>query len=71
MLRLRKSFFTKLVSRYSEPHRFYHTLQHMRECFSVLAPASHLARRRAELLTNRVEADHEKGRLARPKHWID
>jgi predicted metal-dependent HD superfamily phosphohydrolase len=34
---------TELVGRYSEPHRFYHTLQHLRECFSALEPASHLA----------------------------
>jgi predicted metal-dependent HD superfamily phosphohydrolase len=40
---------TELVARYSEPHRFYHTLQHLRECFSALAPASHLARCLAEV----------------------
>ena len=33
---------TEIVARYSEPHRFYHTLQHLRECFSVLDLASHL-----------------------------
>ena len=40
---------TELVARYSEPHRFYHTLQHLRECFSVLDSASHLAGRLAEV----------------------
>jgi predicted metal-dependent HD superfamily phosphohydrolase len=39
----------ELVARYSEPHRFYHTLQHLRECFSALAPASHLAKRLASV----------------------
>ena len=34
----------ELVARYSEPHRFYHTLQHLRECFSALDPTAHLAR---------------------------
>ena len=40
---------TEIVARYSEPHRFYHTLQHLRECFSVLDLASHLARRLGEV----------------------
>jgi predicted metal-dependent HD superfamily phosphohydrolase len=40
---------TDLVARYSEPHRFYHTLQHLRECFSMLEPASHLASRIGEV----------------------
>jgi predicted metal-dependent HD superfamily phosphohydrolase len=35
----------EVIARYSEPHRFYHTLQHLRECFDALDPASHLARR--------------------------
>jgi predicted metal-dependent HD superfamily phosphohydrolase len=38
-----------LVARYSELHRFYHTLQHLRECFSMLEPASHLASRIGEV----------------------
>lgn len=44
-----EALFVELVGRYSEPHRFYHTLQHLRECFSVLEPASHLAGRLAEV----------------------
>ena len=44
-----EELFHELVARYSEPHRFYHTLQHLRECFSVLAPASHLAKRLPEV----------------------
>jgi predicted metal-dependent HD superfamily phosphohydrolase len=44
-----EKLFHELVARYSEPHRFYHTLQHMRECFSVLALASHLASRPVEV----------------------
>lgn len=33
----------QLVARYSEAHRAYHTLQHLRECFEHLAPAGSLA----------------------------
>lgn len=33
----------QLEARYAEPHRAYHTLQHLRECFEQLAPASKLA----------------------------
>jgi predicted metal-dependent HD superfamily phosphohydrolase len=44
-----EELFHELVARYSEPHRFYHSLQHMRECFSVLGPASHLAKHLAEV----------------------
>jgi predicted metal-dependent HD superfamily phosphohydrolase len=39
----------ELVARYSEPHRFYHTLQHLRECFAALEPASHLTDRLGEI----------------------
>jgi predicted metal-dependent HD superfamily phosphohydrolase len=38
-----------LVERYSEPHRFYHTLRHLDECFIALAPAAHLARHLGEV----------------------
>ena len=44
-----EALLAELARRYSEPHRFYHTLQHLRECFSMLEPASHLARRLAEV----------------------
>lgn len=44
-----EALLAELAHRYSEPHRFYHTLQHLRECFSVLEPASHLALRLAEV----------------------
>ena len=44
-----EELFQQLVARYSEPHRAYHTLQHMRECFSALAPASHLAKSLSEV----------------------
>jgi predicted metal-dependent HD superfamily phosphohydrolase len=33
----------ELTARYAEPHRAYHTAQHLRECFSALEPASFLA----------------------------
>jgi predicted metal-dependent HD superfamily phosphohydrolase len=38
----------ELLGRYSEPHRAYHTLQHLDECFAALEPARHLAERLAE-----------------------
>ncbi len=41
--------FTELVARYAEPHRAYHTLQHLRECFEVLEPACALASHLAEV----------------------
>lgn len=39
----------ELVRRYEEPHRAYHTMQHLTECFAALAPAAHLAERLAEI----------------------
>ena len=31
-----------LVSRYAEPHRAYHTLQHLAECLTLFAEVRHL-----------------------------
>jgi predicted metal-dependent HD superfamily phosphohydrolase len=39
----------QLIARYSEAGRFYHTLQHLGECFATLAPAAHLAQHLAEV----------------------
>jgi predicted metal-dependent HD superfamily phosphohydrolase len=39
----------ELLARYAEPHRSYHTLQHLGECFAALAPVRHLAERLPEL----------------------
>ena len=39
----------ELLARYAEPHRSYHTMQHLRECFATLEPASHLAARLGEV----------------------
>jgi predicted metal-dependent HD superfamily phosphohydrolase len=39
----------ELESRYREPHRAYHTLQHLDECFARLAEAEALAERLAEV----------------------
>jgi predicted metal-dependent HD superfamily phosphohydrolase len=41
--------FADLVARYSEPHRKYHTLQHLEECISSLEASSHLAARPTEV----------------------
>ena len=38
-----------LVARYAEPHRAYHTLQHLRECFEALASGASLAEHLAEV----------------------
>ena len=38
-----------LVTRYTEPHRAYHTLQHLEECFAALDATAHLATRAAEV----------------------
>lgn len=41
--------FAALVSRYCEPGRKYHTLQHLRECIATFSPVAHLASRPAEV----------------------
>jgi len=41
--------FAELVRRYCEPHRKYHTLQHLEECISWFEAASHLAERPVEV----------------------
>ena len=38
-----------LIARYNEPHRAYHNLRHIEECFDALAPAAHLAEHLAEV----------------------
>ena len=37
------------MAHYSQPHRAYHTLAHINQCFSVLDPLLHLAERPTEL----------------------
>lgn len=44
-----KFLFEQLVVRYSEPHRKYHSLQHLGECIAALEPALHLAAHPAEV----------------------
>lgn len=41
--------FNQLVAAYSQPHRHYHTLQHLRECLDHFDAAASLARRPAEV----------------------
>lgn len=44
-----EALLSELSARYAEPHRHYHTLQHLEECFALLAPAAHLAEHPAEV----------------------
>jgi predicted metal-dependent HD superfamily phosphohydrolase len=66
----------ELRARYSEPDRFYHTLEHLRECFEALAPAAALAERLPEVQlaiwfhdavydTRASDNEERSGRLAR------
>ena len=41
--------FERLVACYNEPHRKYHTLQHLQECLDKLQPAIELAQHPAEV----------------------
>jgi predicted metal-dependent HD superfamily phosphohydrolase len=41
--------FNQLVAAYSEPHRHYHTLQHLRECLAHFDAAASLARHPGEV----------------------
>ena len=66
----------ELVARYSEAHRFYHTPQHLRECFTVLAPASHLASRLAEVqialwFHDAIYDTHADDNEERSAHWAE
>lgn len=44
-----EQLFQRLIAAYSEPHRHYHTLQHLRECFERFDEARETARRPAEI----------------------
>jgi predicted metal-dependent HD superfamily phosphohydrolase len=44
-----ESLFRDLTARYSEPHRKYHTMQHLRECFEKLQELRSLARQPHEI----------------------
>lgn len=39
----------QLLARYAEPHRAYHSQQHLAECIALLEPALHLAQHPAEV----------------------
>ena len=43
------SLFTRLVECYSEPHRSYHTMQHLNECFAHLENVRSFAERADEI----------------------
>lgn len=47
--RIDAGLFNQLVAAYSEGHRHYHTLQHLRECLALLEAAAALAERPAEV----------------------
>lgn len=62
-------FYGEIVTRYSEPHRFYHNLWHIRHCLKVLDEARHLCRNPDEVeaalwfhdvIYNFKEGDNEK-----------
>jgi len=44
-----ETLFRSIISKYSEPHRKYHTLRHLEECLSHLDEVQHLAVRPAEI----------------------
>jgi predicted metal-dependent HD superfamily phosphohydrolase len=44
-----RELLSELVARYAEPHRAYHTLQHLRECFVQLETVADLAEHLAEV----------------------
>ncbi len=44
-----RSLYDALVARYSEPHRRYHTLQHLEECFAALDEIADLAEHPADV----------------------
>lgn len=44
-----KGLFKRLLDCYMEPHRHYHTLQHLQECAGLLGPQLHQALRPAEV----------------------
>ena len=44
-----RAVFEELLARYAEPHRAYHTLEHVRHCLDQLDAARHLSQRPAEL----------------------
>jgi predicted metal-dependent HD superfamily phosphohydrolase len=48
--RPRDALHAELVARYAEPGRFYHTSQHLGECFAVFDTGAHLAERPAEVV---------------------
>jgi len=43
------SVFDQLLARYSEPHRKYHTLQHLAECLAHVEAVRHLAEQPGEV----------------------
>ena len=44
-----EGLFNRVVAAYSEPHRHYHTLQHLRECLTLFDEVRALAERPAEV----------------------
>jgi predicted metal-dependent HD superfamily phosphohydrolase len=44
-----EALFSSLVARYSEPHRKYHSVQHLSECLAAFEPVRHLPPHPAEV----------------------
>lgn len=69
-----EQLFKRLIAGYSEPHRRYHTLQHLRECFEQFDTARDLADRPAEVELALWFHDacydvHRDDNEARSAHW--
>jgi predicted metal-dependent HD superfamily phosphohydrolase len=69
-----EGLFIDLLARYSEPHRFYHTLQHLEECFDALQTAESLATCLAEVelalwFHDAIYDTHAKDNEIRSANW--
>jgi predicted metal-dependent HD superfamily phosphohydrolase len=69
-----EQLFKRLIAGYSEPHRRYHTLQHLRECFEQFGGARDLAQRPGEIELALWFHDacydvHRDDNEARSAHW--
>ncbi len=69
-----EELYHRLVACYSEPHRKYHTMQHLNECFAHLESVSSLAEHAAEVelalwFHDAIYNTHEKDNEKRSAEW--